>query len=395
MLKTLGRKAPDGAGARALAHLARRGVFAVCNALLIGPTVRFEDLRAETASLAELHDAPLHLLPIDVRAGTAYFDRAARRGLMEGSFLYRKYRFEDRRTERVARVLLALPTRLEERSVPVALYDVGYNLGVARRLVPEVGPLVDELEGTYRAIANAWNADQIRLLEAAMEAAEAGDAAVEGLIAKEGPAVDGHDRALLASCDRALGRLARGVGTARGTPARAHARGSLLAAALSMSVAACGDRTGLIAPGPDSSVQPGDFDDGAGGSADRSVDSGFVFFGGDDAFVQDEPVDYDAVVPTDAACASYGDAAIADAMPPPGGLCPDGTQPQEMPYDYARSCAWCLTPAYLEFDSNGVLVSVRSESAMVINCLQAFLGKSCYPSLACTVQTLIGHCWVA
>jgi hypothetical protein len=28
-----------------------------------------------------------------------------------------------------------LPTRLEEYSVPVALYDLGYNLGVARRFV--------------------------------------------------------------------------------------------------------------------------------------------------------------------------------------------------------------------------------------------------------------------
>jgi hypothetical protein len=106
-------------------------------------------------------------------------------------------------------------------------------------------------------------------------------------------------------------------------------------------------------------------------------------------------VDYDAAVPSDAACASYGDAAIPDAMPPPGGLCPDGTQPQEAPFDYARSCAQCIAPAYLEFDANGVLVSVRSESATVINCLQAFLGKSCYPSLACTVQALVGHCWVA
>jgi hypothetical protein len=296
----------------------------------------------------------------------------------------------------VARVLLALPTRLEERSVPVALYDVGYNLGVGRRLVPEVGPLVDELEETYRAIANAWNADQIRLLEAAMAAAESGDAAVESLIAKEGPAVDEHDRALLASCDRALERLAREVGMARGTPARAHARGRLLAAALSMSVAACGDRTGLMASGPDSSVGSGDSDAGVGGDAVTSFDgSSFGGFVPDDHFVQDEPMDYDAAVASDAACASYGDAAIPDAMPPPGGLCPDGTQPQEAPFDYARRCAQCFTPAYLEFDANGVLASVRSESATVINCLQAFLGKSCYPSLACTVQTLVGHCWVA
>jgi hypothetical protein len=396
MLRTLGRKAHEGAGERALQHLARRGVFAVCNALLIGPTVRFEDLRAETASLARLHDAPLHLLPIDVRAGTAYFDRAARRGLVEGSFLYRKYRFEDPRTEQVARVLLALPTRLEERSVPVALYDVGYNLGVARRLVPDVGPLVDELEKTYRAIANAWNADQIRLLQAAMLTAESGDAAVRALIAREAPAIDRHDRALVDACDQALDRLAREVEAAHGKPAPAHARGRLLAAALSMSVAACGDRTGLLAPVEDSSVSPMDADEGSDAGADAPDDSGFVFGSGSyDAPMQDEPVDYDASFPTDAACASYGDAAIADAMSPPGGLCPDGTQPQSEPFDFTRSCASCSAPIYLEFDATGVIVSVHSESANLVNCLSAFLGKSCYPSLACTVQAVMGHCWVA
>jgi hypothetical protein len=379
--------------------LARRGVFAVCNALLIGPTVRFEDLRAETASLAQLRDSPLHLLPIDVRAGTAYFERAARRGLMEGNFLYRKYRFEDRRTEQVARVLLALPTRLEERSVPVALYDVGYNLGIARRLVSEVRPLVDDLEKTYRAIANAWNEDQIRLLQAAMDAAESGAEAVRDLIDREGPAVQVHDRLLLASCDETLDRLERAVATARGSPARAHARGRLLGAALSMSVAACGGRTSLMASAGDGSVgarAPNGSTAGGGGVfvADSSFGS-FGSFGGPDSSQKGAPTQYDAAVPTDAACASYGDAATADAMPPPGGVCPDGTQPRAAPYDFARSCTLCSSPAYLEFDSNGVLVSVQSESAWITNCLQAFLGKSCYPSLACTVQALVGHCWVA
>src|SRR5262249_10819913 len=157
-----------------------------------------------------------------------------------------------------------------------------------RRLVPEVGPLVDELEETYRAIANAWNRDQIRLLEAAMAAAESGDAAVESLIAREGPAVGEHDRALLASCDRALEQLAREVGTARGTPARAHARGRLLAAALSMSMAACGDRTGLLASGPDSSIGSGDFDAGVGGSG-----------AGEDAFASFDDSSFGGAVPDD------------------------------------------------------------------------------------------------
>jgi hypothetical protein len=399
MLRTLGRSAADGVGERALARLAERGVFAVCNALLIGPTVRFVDLRAETASLARLEGAPMHLLPIDVRAGTTYFERAASRGLLEGNFLYRTYRFEDKRTERVARVLLALPTRLEERSVPVALYDVGYNLGIARRLIPDVRLLVGEIEETYRKIANAWNADQIRLILAAMDAADSGDSAVEELIAREAPLVERHDRALLDACDEALARLEREVTLARGRPARAHARGRLLAAALSMSVAACGDRTGLFVPTADSSVGTGGTGAGSsggfGGGDDALVDDASIGFGGPDAFVQDEPVEYDAAVPTDAGCASYGDAAIPDAEPPPGNLCSDGTQAQGPPFDFARSCMNCFTPAFLEFDSNGFLVSVQSESSWVVNCLQAFLGKACYPSLACTVQTLRGHCWVA
>lgn len=390
MLRTLGRHAPEGAGERALARLARRGVFSVCNALLIGPTVRFEDLRAETTSLARLRDAPLHLLPIDVRAGTVYFERAACRGLLEGNFLYRKYRFEDGRTERVARVLLSLPTRLEERSVPVALYDVGYNLGVARRLVPAVRLLVDELERAYRGIANAWNADQARVLLAAMDSADTGEAAVRDFVEREAPLVDRNDRALLASCDEVLERLEREVGRARGTTARAHARGRLLAAALSMGVAACGSRTGLFG-----GVESSDAHAGGGGPDAGEGCFGFpdATFGGADGPGLDA-AEYDATVPTDAACATYADASLPDAMAP-GGVCPDGTAAKGAPYDFTRACEFCGPPALLEFDSNGVLVSVQAGNPSVVDCLKAFLGKSCYPSLACTVQTLTGHCWVA
>ena len=133
-------------------------------------------MRDEVRGLAELDYAPLHLLPLDVRTGTALFRRAESRGLVEGSFAWRKYRFEDARTERVAELLLALPTRLKERSVPIALYDLGYNLGIARRLIPEAAPLVNELEATYRRIARSWNRDQIRVLQRAVAFVETGDA---------------------------------------------------------------------------------------------------------------------------------------------------------------------------------------------------------------------------
>jgi hypothetical protein len=387
MLRALGRKSPEGAGELALARLAGRGVFSVCNALLLGPTVRLADLRVETASLARLRDAPLHLLPIDVRAGTAYFERAARRGLLEGHFLYRKYRFEDDRTAQVARVLLALPTRLEERSVPVALYDLGYNLGVARRLLPDVASRVPDLEREYFEVANAWNRDQTRMLEAAIEAAATGDAAVAELIEREASWVERHDGALLATCDRALDRLEREATAARGSPARAHARGRLLAAALSMSVAACGSRTEL-GPAEGSGT-------GAGGDATaEDVGTGGFTSSGDLSWGDGARPEYDANAPTDAGCSSYGDAAV-DAAIPPGTLCPDGSDPKTSPFDFARSCTGCFGPTSLEFDANGALVSVQSANSEVVDCLHAFLGKSCYPSLACTVQTLVSHCWIA
>ena len=47
-----------------------RGVFAVCNALLVGPTIPLESIRAELEGMRAIRGAPLHLLPIDVRAGT-------------------------------------------------------------------------------------------------------------------------------------------------------------------------------------------------------------------------------------------------------------------------------------------------------------------------------------
>src|SRR4029077_2689624 len=101
-------------------------------------------------------------LPIDVRAGSAYFERVRRRGLIEGGALCQRYRFADPRTALLAEALLGFPTRLEEYSVPVALYDLGYNLSIARRLLPEAD--VGDASATYYQVAERWNRDQIQLL---------------------------------------------------------------------------------------------------------------------------------------------------------------------------------------------------------------------------------------
>src|SRR6185369_17109632 len=150
-LAALGRAAPAAAGLAAPALLAAVGVFPVCNALLIGPTFRLESIATEIDALARLRGAPIHLLPIDARAGTAYHARAARRGLLEGGFLWQRYRFEDPRTALLAQAVQGLPSRLEEHSVPLALYDLGYNVGIARRLIPDAR--VADAAAAYFSIA--------------------------------------------------------------------------------------------------------------------------------------------------------------------------------------------------------------------------------------------------
>ena len=74
-LVALGRNAPADAGPEALANLAEAGVFTVCNALIMGPTFAFDAVLGEIEALARVRHAPVHLLPIDVRAGSAYFER--------------------------------------------------------------------------------------------------------------------------------------------------------------------------------------------------------------------------------------------------------------------------------------------------------------------------------
>jgi len=68
-LARLGRNAPADAGARAIALLAARGVFAVCNALLIGPTIPLESIRAELDGMRAIRGGRTSLL-ISHRLGT-------------------------------------------------------------------------------------------------------------------------------------------------------------------------------------------------------------------------------------------------------------------------------------------------------------------------------------
>lgn len=201
-LRALGRRAPASAGATAIELLSARGIPCIANALIVGPTIRYETIVAKIDGLAAIHGAPVHLLPIEARPGTVYHRRAAARGLIEGGPLWPVHRFDDERSFLISRVLTSLPTRLAGRSVPIALYDLAWALGVARRLAPNAD--TSHAAATYAAVADAWNADQVRLLRAAVAAAAHGRAATDELIARERPLVRAHDEALLRRADDAL-----------------------------------------------------------------------------------------------------------------------------------------------------------------------------------------------
>ncbi len=402
-LRALGRRTEASAGAQALSELWQRGVFSVCNALLIGPTFGFEKIQGEIEALSALRHAPLHLLPLDVRAGTALSARAEKLGLVSGNFLWRHYRFLDERTELLGQVVVSLPTRLAERSVPIALYDLGYNLGIARRLLPELRETVDRLAALYERVAEAWNADQIRVLLAASElAATRNRDGIASFIAAEQERVREHDEALLAECDAALRELERKASAALGAPAAPHVRGLLLSVALSLGMAACGGISQASNPASG----------GAGGSGGSGVDASAGAGGGGGSGgihfeagpVQDAHFD----VADAAACSNPGDAGLnldasADSAVPDAGLCPDGTAPKSGPaWDFLcglgtgpQGCGFLVQ---LTFDANGVLSAVDSTGFTpknTLDCITALLGKSCYPALACTTQQLVSHCWVA
>ncbi|HTL35565.1 MAG TPA: hypothetical protein VL326_20695, partial [Kofleriaceae bacterium] len=167
-----------------------------------------------------------------------YHRRASARGLIEGGPLLPLYRYEDDRSLALGRVITGLPTRISERSVPIALYDLAWAVGVARRLAPQldVAAGVD----TYARVTAAWNADQIRVLRAATLAAREGMAAADELVTREQAVVRAHDEALMRACDSALEDVERALSALHRRPVRAHTRGRMLAAlSVSMSLAAC------------------------------------------------------------------------------------------------------------------------------------------------------------
>jgi hypothetical protein len=326
-------------------------VFPVCNALLLGPTIPFESVAAEVAGLSRIRHAPVHLLPLDVRAGTAYYAAAERAGLVEGGPLWRHWRCADPRTGLVARVLTAMPTRLAERSVPIALYDLGYNLGIARRLVPEaeVGAQV----ALYARITEAWNADQLRLLELAVAAAATRDPACAAeLLQQEGPVVRLHDEALIAACDEALLAVERAVGRARSQAVRVHARGRMLSAvAMSMGLVACVQSSGT----------------GSSSDAAMSIDAA-----------------------TDLASGWNQDLGTC-----PGSLRPDPGTPQ--PFCCGASS---MAAVQVTFDAMGVPSSYAPGDGGtippdVLACFHAFFGTYCFPSLAGQTTEVSPHCWIA
>jgi hypothetical protein len=350
-LVALGRRAPPDAAGDALAALNAAGIFTVCNALIIGPTFSFDTVRGEIDALARVRHAPVHLLPVDVRAGSAYFERVRRRGLLEGGTFCWRYRFADARTQLMAEALTGLPTRLEEYSVPVALYDLGYNLGIAQRLMPEAR--VEDARAIYAGVTARWNEDQIRVLRAAAAVAQDGDrAAIRRFIGEEQPRVRALDDELRALCASALRTVESAASRARGVPVRAHARGRLISAfAFSAALAAC--QRPLVE------------------SADATGSGG------------------------------RPDAVAIDVGPDGTTACPDGRiiDDSDGGLDWPIGCG--EVQAEVTFDANGVpttvtLVDAGTMSDQALACVTSRLAQYCYPSYAGTTQTLISHhFWIA
>jgi len=374
-LARLGRNAPADAGARAIALLSERGVFAVCNALLIGPTIPLESIRAELEGMRAIRSAPLHLLPIDVRAGTTYHARAERRGLLEGGFLWRRYRFEDPRTAVLAEVVTGLPSRLEEHSVPLALYDLAYNLGIARRLLPAL-PLARET-ATYARVSDAWNADQLRILEAAIRLAADGDlAAARRFAADQDACVRRFDEALMEETAEALRAVEAAVRASGRRHARAHTRGQLLSAvAFSMALAGCSRPLESKADGGDAPV-----------AADAPLAIDGPLFIDAPGIIDVAGIDYHFMAP---------EVRISDAA------CQTNPTDAGFAFDLSTCFGGCgRTQVEAHFDADGRLVAIDgvdggTVAPDVVACLLGTFSAYCYPNLAGTTQTLTGHCWIA
>jgi hypothetical protein len=356
-LRAIGRHAVATAGKQAIELLSSRGVLCVANALLIGPTIGFETIVREIEGLAMIEHAPVHLLPIEARPGTVYHKRAAARGLIEGGPLWSAYHFEDERTFLVGELITKLPTRLVERSVPIALYDLAWAVGVARRLAPEVD--VSRAVGTYAHVTRAWNADQIRVLRAAVAAAAQGREATELLFERELAVVRAHDEALLGSCDDAVRDVERAVSRLHRRDVRAHARGRILGnVAFAMGLAACNPEPHTV----DASVGPND------GAADVAID----------------------VVPID----------VVDALP----ACVDTARTSSGYWDNVQTCQ-CISDsnATLEvtFNERGEVTSVRFGNGMplpmgVEQCILDLVATYCFPTWTSSTQLVRAcHVWIA
>lgn len=223
----------------------------------------------------------------------------------------------------------------------MALYDFGYNLGIAQRLLP--GSDVGEAIEIYQNVTERWNVDQIRLLRLAAAAAASGDRSrVRSLVEDQSDRVRRLDDELRALVASALALVERIASRARGETVRAHARGRLISVvAFSAALAAC-ESTSLTPP----------ID--AGMDVVSSIDSG----------------------PT----------------------CPDNLTPlQQLPG--IDSCGG--SPAEVTFDQFGVPGAVNQvDGGMVpqdtLDCLQRLLAGYCFPSYAGTTQTLVSHhFWIA
>jgi hypothetical protein len=291
----------------------------------------------------------VHLLPIEARPGTRYHEQAARRGLVEGACFWRHYRFADPRTERLAQIVTGLPTRLAEHSVPIALYDLAFDLGVARALAP--CPELAGAHDTWERVVAAWNRDQVRLLRAAAAAAERDDD-VQRLLERERPVVRAHDEALLAAC-RAAQRTVEEALSRRGRPARSPGRGRQLSAvAFAMGLAACArDR-------------PGSPNDAAGGGGDQAVS--------------------DSALPFDAAGLDLTTSTcdMQSTQAPCFDGCGAGDQLLVTFDGEGRAVGFAL-------GDGGTLTPMMSQ------CLSALFASYCYPSLAGQTAPVTSHCWIA
>jgi hypothetical protein len=257
--------------------------------------------------------------------------------------LCRRYRFADPRTALLGEALLGFPTRLEEYSVPVALYDFGYNLGIAQRLLP--GSDLGEAIEIYRDVTQRWNADQIRLLRLAAAAAAGGDRSrVRRLVEDQADRVRRHDDELRALVARALALVERIVSRARGEAVRAHARGRLISVvAFSAALAAC----------ESTSLTP---------SRDAGTD-------------------------------------VVSSVVDSGPTCPDNLTPlQQLPAALDGCGGYPANVTFDQFGVPGALYQVDGGMAPqdVLDCMQRLLAGYCFPSYAGTTQTLVSHhIWIA